>query len=155
MAHKQHGDKKETGLTMIEVNAIIDFGKSGHNTESFGVQSIETAEQEIKNCVAAFNEAELENYGNEACLRSFVRVVGHTGKKTHDWERRNNYTIFNGNGSYDLYKCKSCGLEKKNPGLTGRPCSTECQPDRVCTICNKEFKSETNKSKHMLRCHNA
>lgn len=75
----------------------------------------ESAEREARRIVAYFNSTLRPNES----AREIVRVLFGEGiaKQPHEWEKQNAMTVTGKNGSYDIMKCKFCGVTGKRFGL--------------------------------------
>lgn len=118
--------------------------------EQMGVPDGTTPLEYGKLIVEQFNaqEKEIKSPGYKPQYRELVAVLSETGKEFCDFFKVNNMTVFKGHSSYDIYKCKKCGLYHQQFGLTGRPSTTECRPKLTCTECNRVFKTEAMLARH-------
>jgi len=105
-----------------------------------------------KRVIDNFNEVESNWYGEKAKLRRLIEVVKATEKLVHIWVKSNLVTLHDKSGYYDELQCERCGLKCRRYGL-GDPPQTECHPERVCSLCGKEFASETGLKIHRTRMH--
>lgn len=106
----------------------------------------------IREMLEEFNELETERYGDKAKLRKFISVDTASGIRMCSWTRVNAVALSDSKGMYNIYKCGECKLTVRT-GAMARPGEKECHPERVCTICDREFASDTNLAKHMARKH--
>ena len=87
-----------------------------------------------------------------------IVLIGYVALAFAMWNILATYWVKNAatlNGKVE-YKCSRCGLIKKyDYALLCRPNTTDkCFPDRVCKICNKEYKSVKNYNRHVEKKHN-
>lgn len=106
----------------------------------------------IRGLLEDFNEEEIDRYGDKARLRELVSVDTTSGTRMCSWTRVNAVTLADRKGLYNRYRCDKCRLTVRTHAMA-RPAEKECHPERVCTICNKEFASDTNLARHMARKH--
>lgn len=106
----------------------------------------------IREMLEDFNGLETERYGDKVRLRKFISVDTASSTRMCSWTRVNAVTLTDSRGMYNLYLCNGCKLTVRT-GATVRPGEKECHPERVCTLCNKEFASDKNLEKHMARQH--
>jgi len=111
------------------------------------VNSMKTAEKEIRAIIEEFNRTEKIICGDKARLREFVRLANEAGVNQHEWQKIDVYS-----GSTTRYKCQKCWLVREVHGFT-RPIGGACHPKRVCIACNKEFKSGKNRDRHIAKMH--
>jgi len=117
--------------------------------EDFTVRSLAAAEEEVKQCIDAFNVAEKRRYGEGVTPRLFLGMVEKAGPMMHNWEKVNAVCDAWGNVNY---RCRQCGLVKLISHQTlCVPADGECYPDRVCRDCNTQFASAENCARHKAR----
>jgi len=109
-------------------------------------------EEFIREMLEEFNELETERYGDKAQLRKFISVDTASSIRMCSWTRVNAVALSDSKGMYNIYQCGECKLTVRT-GAMALPGEKECHPERVCTICNREFASDTNLAKHMVRKH--
>jgi hypothetical protein len=130
---------------------MANIDGSSEWVEDIAVPDDEDSESYIKQLVEYFNKEESKIYGATARLRKCVGIEHITDSKNHNWEKVQ-FGLEDRKGVYDLLECSQCLLQYKRYGLRGRPIG-ECHPDRVCVICNREFKSVEALERHQLRFH--
>lgn len=135
---------------MIRVKFIATSGNSPEEfIDECYVDEDKDLETEIKKAVEEFNKEEKGKYGSKVRLRKFVRLIDSPRQKQHDWDKASLFGKKDCSGlSYDLWRCKCCGLEKKVISLDSVPRAGDCYPERACAICQKVFKTEKNLTKH-------
>jgi len=133
---------------VIEIQAKIQIEGKDTHIEKLPVNSLETAEEEVKAMIENFNK----NLWPGEKPRKFIEIIKGGEKLLHNWERQNLVTQRDKYGLYDTYICKNCGLKQKRRSIS-RPLPTACYPDRTCTICNKVFKSKKNLIRHQMKKH--
>ena len=106
----------------------------------------------IRELLEDFNEEERRRYKDKAKVREFVSIDTDTGVLMCSWTRANAVVLTDSTGMYNLYHCPQCELTLRTNHMS-RPPAKRCYPERVCTICNREFASELNLTKHIERMH--
>lgn len=103
--------------------------------ERFEVSSPGTAAQDAHDIICNFNE----NLHPGEKPRRLLNIIRVETQREHDWEKKNLVTIFNKKGSYDLYRCQSCGAEVKRFSLEGYELKGICPGPKSS---RKKYKSE-------------
>lgn len=106
----------------------------------------------IRELLIDFNELQTKRYGDKAKPRKFISVDMARSTRMCSWTRVNTVTLTDSKGMHNLYRCDECKLTVRT-GAMARPGEKECHPERVCTICNKEFASDKNLARHLARKH--
>jgi hypothetical protein len=68
------------------------------------------------NTIAYFN-ATLRSGERKREIVNVVVIDEKPSELKHDWEKQNGVTLMRGGFSYDIYKCKHCGVTGKRYGL--------------------------------------
>lgn len=109
-------------------------------------------EMYIQGMLSGFNALETDRYGDKAKLRKFISVDITRSTRMCSWTQVNAVTLSDNKGMHNLYQCDECKLTVRT-GAMALPGEKECHPERVCTICNKEFASDENLARHLARKH--
>lgn len=137
---------------MKRVKAVIkrkDGGPDDKWEEEFNVTSIETAEDEIRATVNTFNIQEVAQYESRARTREFVKLLHEVGELC-DWHKK----IQCDERRKVVYECRRCGLIYKiDHASLAHPPKKKCHPERVCRICNYEYKTEGRLATHRRKKH--
>jgi len=131
---------------------IEDINSQSQWEEELEVGSIKTAKEDIKQILKLFNEEEIKRYGKKARLRAFVSINTEILiQNIHNWEK---VSAFCDQYGRVVYKCSRCKLVEKIPHYSLRqPSRKKCYPERVCTLCNKQFASEKSLKRHKTKKH--
>lgn len=117
---EDHDKMKEIlrGGIKMKITCIIGNDKGNSWEEELDVESLETAEIDIKNIVGAFN-ANLRPFESP---RKLIEIKKDTLKKNnhkHNLRKVNIVTIMSdsGSGCYDIWECTKCGMKRKSYGV--------------------------------------
>jgi len=133
----------------MRVKALITENNSAENwEEEFTVSSVEKAKEEVQSIVDDFNEYKRKIYGKKHRTRKLIKIIEQT-QDEHQWVKQ--AVVFN---DRIAYICSKCHLKKTVPASSLSVVhGGKCYPDRVCTICNREYKSAENCRKHKEKYH--
>lgn len=106
----------------------------------------------IQEIIEDYNKLESKRYGDKAKLRRVISIDTTSSTLMCSWTRVNAVTLTDRKGMYNLYRCEECRLTVRYSEFS-RPGEKECHPERVCTLCNKEYASEKTFAKHIARTH--
>ena len=151
-------------MANVEVRFVAGYADGSMEwEETASLNDAVDFKQQLEQLVVAFNEEERRRkelrpeYPMQR-ERKLVRIIGLTGTQYCELQKLD---IYPDNHSYVKWRCKKCGFTKKynmspqtnlvcHPELTCPNCGLrfknedkkrkhDCQPDCVCSACNKQF----------------
>lgn len=114
------------------------------------LDSLENAEDNIKQIIIEFNEEEKRRHGESAYLRKFIKLGEEEPTLVHTWTKMR-FGQIDRAGIYDTWQCERCKIIRKVYTLAGVPSGGDCYPERTCEVCHKIYTTRKNFLKHKCK----
>lgn len=114
------------------------------------LDSLENAEDNIKQIIIEFNKEEQRRQGETARLRKFIKLGEEKPTLVHSWTKMR-FGQEDRAGIHDIWQCERCKIIRKIYSLDGVPRGGDCYPERTCKFCHKIYTTQDRFLKHKCK----